>query len=455
MAFLAAAPAGARGFWQRGGHWIAHAGVAGEVQVAHRRAGERFAAVRRAAARLLAGPGAEVEGGAGSGAGAAAGAGEDPPPRLYGGFSFGDLPSGSPEPADGWRPPPARFVLPELELERHGETTVLRATASRLPHQTRNDVEELLQRRLEGLLGALVSGAEAPLEDLPVGGSGTGPAGSAPRMRPLTESREWSRSVQRVLGRIRRTEVQKVVLARAVEVHFAGAVEPLRILDRLRRANPRAWPFLFETAAGSTVIGAAPELLVAVRDGRFHTMAVAGTAGRGEVPEEDRRLARRLVESEKDGAEHGIGVRELGERLRDLVRDFRVDPAPRVLRLAGVHHLRTDVRGRLPEGMDVLSLVETLHPTAAICGYPREAAGEVLQAEEPVERGWYGGPVGWLDARGDGVFAPALRSAVLRGRVARLHAGAGIVAGSRPSAEWQETGMKLRTVLDALDIPGA
>lgn len=412
-AFLASAPRGYRGFWQRGSRWIAHAGCAAEV-VVPAGSGDAYEAVRRFAARAL--PDATE--------------GDPIPPRVFGGFGF-----------DPDRPV-ARFVLPALELESGPGGVVLRATARSGAAASRRDVRARLGELLEA--GRAWAGSEPPASELPA------PAG----LRLLTDRPTWERSVREILRRIAEGTLEKAVLARAVEVEFPSSPDALAVLGRLRARNPRAWPFLLELDRDALVVGAAPELLVAARGGKLKTMAVAGTTGRGDAPAEDERLARRLVGSRKDLVEHGIGVRELRDRLSGLAVNVQVEAEPRVLRLADVQHLRTDVRAELLPGVRVLDLVEALHPTAAVCGQPRDAARRLLARLEPVSRGWYAGPVGWLDARGEGIFVPALRSAVLRGPRARLHAGAGIVTGSLPEAEWQETGIKLHTVLEALGAGG-
>jgi menaquinone-specific isochorismate synthase len=142
-------------------------------------------------------------------------------------------------------------------------------------------------------------------------------------------------------------------------------------------------------------------------------------------------------------------------RLDSVAYDVTAQAEPHVLTLARIQHLETDIRARLTEGTSALSVLEALHPTPAVCGLPRDAALEFLEREEPFERGWYAGPVGWFDVEGNGVLAPALRCAVVQDRRWRLFAGAGIVAGSDPSLEWEETTMKFEPVLRALAESGA
>ena len=187
----------------------------------------------------------------------------------------------------------------------------------------------------------------------------------------------------------------------------------------------------------------------------FHATAVAGSIRRGDSPEEQAALAARLLASEKDRAEQRIALDDMLARLARVARDVVVDEVPHVLTLARIQHLETRIRARIPPGVDLLDLVALLHPTPAVCGLPRDAALRLLAAEEPFRRGWYAGPVGWFDDGGNGVFAPALRTGVCRDRRWRLFAGAGIVEGSVPALEWEETGMKFEPMSRALEASGA
>jgi menaquinone-specific isochorismate synthase len=150
--------------------------------------------------------------------------------------------------------------------------------------------------------------------------------------------------------------------------------------------------------------------------------------------------------------EHQIVVDDIAEHLESVGVRVASLPAAELLRLPRIQHLRTDLEAEVEKGTHVLELVRALHPTAAVCGYPRAAAHTILAEEERVPRGWYAGPVGWFDEEGEGEFAPALRSAVGRGPLLRLYAGCGIVEGSRPRAEWDETRVKFQTMLQALSV---
>jgi isochorismate synthase len=187
-----------------------------------------------------------------------------------------------------------------------------------------------------------------------------------------------------------------------------------------------------------------------VSEGAFRATAVAGSAARGATPEEQQALAKALLRSRKDRREHQVCVEDTVERLSLLSADVRAQEDPHVLTLSAIQHLETVIEARLHPGETALSVLEALHPTPAVCGLPRDRALDFLQKEEPFQRGWYSGPVGWIDGDGNGVFVPALRSVVGCGSEWRLFAGAGIVAGSDPSQEWEETQIKFQPVLRAL-----
>ena len=245
-----------------------------------------------------------------------------------------------------------------------------------------------------------------------------------------------------------------MVLARTLDVGTEGPVDPARVAAALQEMNRGSHVFFFEPRPGSALVGAAPETVATLRDGVFHATAVAGSIRRGETPREQAELAARLLASDKDRAEQRIALDDMVARLETVAHRIRTDPQPHVLTLARIQHLETEIRASVPADTGVLDLLRLLHPTPAVCGLPRDAALDFLAEEEPFERGWYAGPVGFFDGDGNGIFAPALRTGVLHGGSWRLFAGAGIVEGSRPALEWEETGMKLTPVLEALQSAG-
>nr|MBP8110624.1 chorismate-binding protein [Caldilineaceae bacterium] len=167
----------------------------------------------------------------------------------------------------------------------------------------------------------------------------------------------------------------------------------------------------------------------------------------GATTEEDAAHAAGLLASAKDRHEHALVVDALRRRLLPITRQLDMADEPQILTLSNIHHLHTPVRATLTEPLGVLPLVELLHPTPALGGSPRDLALAFIQEHEPTLRGWYAGPVGWIDANLDGSFAVAIRSAVVQERRAWLYAGGGIVPDSVPQQEWEETGWKFRPML--------
>jgi menaquinone-specific isochorismate synthase len=235
-------------------------------------------------------------------------------------------------------------------------------------------------------------------------------------------------------------------IRQATDIDIEGA------LAYLGRRYDDCFLFLFEPQPNHAFFGATPELLVSVHGDDVTTMALAGSTGRGNTTAEDDALAEQLLASSKDRYEHALVVQAIASRLAVLTKVLDAPAEPTVYRLNNIQHLYTPIRGRLRAqyANGVLPLVERLHPTPAMGGSPRHLALEVIRAAEPVPRGWYAAPIGWIDHQLDGAFAVAIRSAVCQQRRAWLYAGAGIVANSIPKREWQETAFKFRPMLEAI-----
>jgi menaquinone-specific isochorismate synthase len=243
------------------------------------------------------------------------------------------------------------------------------------------------------------------------------------------------------VARITAGDLDKVVLALAED-----DIDVRAVLAGLAAGNPDCWTF----AVGG-LVGASPELLVRRTGDRVVSRVLAGTTARGGDPVDDQSRVDALLHSVKDQEEHRYAVESLVEALVPHVRDLDVPTIPHVLELSNVTHLATDVTATVQDGSDVLDLLGAMHPTAAVGGTPRPAALQLLGELETMNRGRYTGPVGWVDARGDGEWCIALRCAQLDGRTARLFAGCGIVAGSDPDEEVLEAQAKLLPVRDALE----
>ena len=259
----------------------------------------------------------------------------------------------------------------------------------------------------------------------------------------------WDRTVGLYAGAVGRGRLDKVVLARRVEVAGPTQLDSVNALRRLAASAPESTLYAFGRG-DRTFLGATPERLVRTEGREFATVAVAGSIRRGADAAEDAGLAARLLADEKEREEHGVVVEMLRASLAPIVERLEVGRSPAVLPLRHVSHLVTQVAGRLRERAGILALAERLHPTPAVGGEPRDLALELIDEHEGFDRGWYAGPVGWLGADGDGELVVALRCGNVAGRTAVLFAGCGIVADSDPEREWEESRAKLRTVASAL-----
>ena len=304
-------------------------------------------------------------------------------------------------------------------------------------------VPALLGRWADGVL-TVTPNTDAPAPDLPPTSEPT--EFEELDLRPGTLSRQGFRhAVAAAVQRLAEGELEKVVLARDLEAAADDPLDVPALLIRLQQANPQSYTFHVDGMVGSS-----PELLVAVEGDRVRSQALAGSAPvTGDVAEDDV-TATRLAASGKNHAEHVYAAASVAEKLATLASVQRSDP--HVIRLPRIMHLATDISGDLREPASALAVAGVVHPSAAVCGTPTELAAAVLAELEGFDRGRYAGPVGWLDATGDGEFAIALRCGQVsaEGTSIRLFAGGGIVAGSDPSDELAETARKFLPMYEAL-----
>ena len=259
---------------------------------------------------------------------------------------------------------------------------------------------------------------------------------------------EWEQAVGEAVRRIKHSSsLRKVVLARDLYATANRPIDARTLLDRLASRYPGCYTF-----ACDGLVGATPELLIS-RDGwRVSSLVLAGTTPRGATPAEDSELATALLGSAKENEEHQYAAASLENALAPLCQAMYVAPEPALIRLPNLQHLGTRVRGTLSSAdRSALGLAAAVHPTAAVGGTPTDAAVELIRELESMDRERYAGPVGWVDADGNGEWGIALRCAQLDGDRARLVAGCGIVAGSDPAAELAETITKFRPMRTALE----
>lgn len=259
---------------------------------------------------------------------------------------------------------------------------------------------------------------------------------------------DWKERVAEAIKRIDSSQVDKVVLARDLVAESNTKVETIPILKKLAAEYPSTWTF-----AVDGLVGATPELLLRLSRGMVTSRVLAGTIPKTGNDEKDLALAASLARSSKDLEEHEYAVRSVADALEPFCSSTNVPESPFVLHLANVMHLATDVTGALIESkqrVDAFSLLQSLHPSAAVCGTPRNIAFDIITEVEGMNRGRYAGPVGWIDAGGDGELGIALRSGQITDREIRIFAGCGIVAGSNPEKELEESNAKMIAMRSAL-----
>ena len=351
-------------------------------------------------------------------------------PVFIGGFAFADEGGASPE----WSGlAPASLVLPELALVRQaGEARMTLIAAVRPDDDPDDVVERLLARTME------LREASMPLLD-PDPAVRTRVASAAPPSH-------YEHAVERAVERIRAGELEKVVLAREVRAHAPADHDPGAVLGALREIFPACYCWCVGTPE-ATFVGASPELLVRREGQRAQTVALAGTTRRSADPSVDDHLGEQLLNSAKDREEQAIVARRIERTLAPVSLWVAAADDPVLVKVAGVQHLATPIRAQLADPVPAVELAGLLLPTPAVGGEPREAALPLIPALEGLDRGWYAGAVGWTDLAEDGEFCVGLRCALLRGRVAHLYAGCGIVRDSIPADELAETEVKLQALL--------
>ena len=349
---------------------------------------------------------------------------DEPGPVWFGGFAFSPDGGMTPE----WSSlAPAQLVMPELLLRRHRGEAWLVLTAS--------SVEAAEQRLSELQPSSMPLFDPSPVE--------------AARVASAAPPEHFESAIERAVERIASGELRKVVLAREVRVHAPGEIDPAVVFDGLRQGFPSCYCYLVGTPE-LAFLGASPELL-ARRDGqRVQTVALAGTRRRSADPAVDSHLGEQLMQSPKDREEQAIVTRRITRALEPVSVWVTAADEPVLVKVLNVQHLGTPIRAQLAEPLPLVQVAELLHPTPAVGGEPAAKALPLIPALEGLDRGWYAGPVGWTDLSDDGEFCVALRCALLRGRVAHLYAGEGIVRDSVPAEELAANEAKLQALLPLL-----
>jgi isochorismate synthase len=405
----------------RDGHAVAALGC---VEALDERGAERFVAVAHRWRRIVGDAvGDQAEGPRGAGV------------VAVGGFAF--APEGGTAPH--WAGFPAGSMhVPEIALARRDGDVRMTFAALVGP----DDTPEAVAARLDARVAELRT-TPLPLLD-------PDPAGRV-RVVGTMPPEHYEAAVARGVERICAGELEKVVLAREVQVHASAPHDPAAVLGVLRDAFPSCHVFCVGRG-DSAFVAASPELLIRREGMRAGTVALAGSTRRSADPAVDDHLGEQLLRSDKDRGEQAIVTRRIEHALQPLSLWVTTAEEPVIVKVANIQHLATPIRAQLAQRVSVVELAGLLHPTPAVGGEPHARAAPLIPALEGLDRGWYAGPVGWTDGGEDGEFCVALRCALVTGTVARCYAGVGVVRDSDPAAELAETEVKLQALLPVLAI---
>lgn len=389
------------------------------------------------------------------------------------------LPGASAPDVDEWlrayTPGSALFASPTVSLMTHG--VALRATPDNREGRLEDQVRALLRQATEqGLREPLVLGAIpfnptqpgtmlVPLRHTRHPALRRPPQPPAYRVSANTVARHECRSpgeryeneVRRALAAMRDSPIRKLVMARTLAIALNEPLDRQAVLHNLLHHNAAGYTYALPLADQPhdppTFLGATPELLVRRDGARVVVNPLAGTAARHRDPGLDRARADQLLASAKDRHEHAIVIDDVVQILSRYCRNLVVPDGPALTATANLWHLSTTISGELADpATSSLTLALAMHPTPAVCGFPTDLAMRTIEAIEPFDRGYFAGAIGWCDAHGNGEWAVSLRCAHYDDQTLTLSAGAGIVPGSKPHLERQETGNKLMTMLNALGL---
>jgi isochorismate synthase len=354
-------------------------------------------------------------------------------PVFVGGFAFAPDGGATPE----WSSlSPAALTLPAIALARHrGEARMTISLVADGDESPQALAERAIERAEE-----LQPAQMALLDPDPV---------QPTRVASAAPPSHYEQAVERAVERIGAGELEKIVLAREVRAHSATPHDPGAVLGALREVFPACFCWCVGTP-DLAFVGASPELLVRRDGARAQTVALAGTTRRSADPAVDDHLGEQLLGSVKDREEQAIVARRIERTLEPVSVWVTASDDPVLVKVQNVQHLATAIRAQLADPVPAVELAGMLLPTPAVGGEPRERALPLIPALEGLDRGWYAGAVGWTDLAEDGEFCVALRCALLRGRVAHLYAGCGIVRDSEPAAELAESEAKLAALLPLL-----
>jgi len=260
---------------------------------------------------------------------------------------------------------------------------------------------------------------------------------------------EWTQSVGQAIDKMKGNQLDKVVLNRTMQATFTNDINSTKVIYSLEATRNVNYIFSYQLD-DHVFISATPERLIQKKDNCVYSMCLAGSAGKGLTVEENEKNGKWLINDLKNRHEHDFVVKYIKNTLKSFCEELNIPMYPRIMATKSLLHLFTPVEGVLHQHVSLIDLVKALHPTPALGGFPKKEACQLIAELEPLERGWYGAPFGWIDANGNGDFAVGIRSALIKQNEAKLFAGCGVVESSNPEEEYKETGIKFLPMLNAL-----
>jgi menaquinone-specific isochorismate synthase len=335
--------------------------------------------------------------------------------------------------SDEWRAfGHGRFVVPRIELSRENDTHTIAC------HLTTEDYTDAGKQKVLDQLSELSFDTNVPVSSSP----------SILQRTDFPSQEQWDAIINSALELLGKSDLQKIVLARRIDLQHETVLDPWQLLGNLREKVINCYLFGFQPAEGKAFIGVSPERLYRRAGRSIESEAMAGTRPRG-AGEADHRFEEELLHSAKDTREHQVVIDDIRRSLEQLCDTVRTERSISVRKLAAVQHLACAFEGNLKEKVTDSDILRTLHPTPAVCGCPVHEAGDEIARLEPFDRGWYAGPVGWASTEAAD-FAVGIRSGLIDENTLSLYAGAGIVEGSTPESEWREIEAKLDGTVRAL-----
>lgn len=361
--------------------------------------------------------------------------------HLLGGFSFFDENEG-----EVWKDfGSGSFTLPEWVIIKDGLFNILTITIALNAHDSTLDIKERFYDTMYKLRNLTKAEHYTLSEEAVNQNDYSIPGIDSP------EYLQWINAVEGAKEQISQNFYNKIVLARELVLKTDHNITDTKVLHRLRNQYPDCYSFLIRQNEHSSFIGCTPERLASFKGDYLFTEGLAGSSPRGKSATEDAKLEMELLNSIKNLDEHNFVLRAIESNLEPFSENLELQPTPGIKKLNNVFHLHTPIKAKIKRDVSKTEVLKTLHPTPAVGGFPKKNAIPHIPSFENFERGWYAAPIGWINANGEGEFAVAIRSGLIKENEVRFYAGCGIVGASNPNKEWEETNVKFIPMLSALD----